>query len=291
MQSLWYTEQELGDQQFSKRKDIISNQSGTLRTSWHSPIQDIPGGKLNILGSHSISHSKQKKMWNTCTCVLFRTVSDIDYYTYCQVSGVPWLIITSSGMDDWIYCRLLYTLHYNYNQWLTKTRSIPYWTMRVFSFTVTDLILIYESVTSSASVVRWLTLHSWTLKLLNSLTTEWLNSRILMNWTLLRMNHWISQGPLFITSRRTECRSFQTVFCPLLRNIPSDLLPSNGGPSTVDCVTSATCLPKRCLAMVIFVIILYHYIPICTSLPFQCRIVQEIVPKLTKCCFSCSQTS
>jgi hypothetical protein len=30
----------------------------------------------------------------------------------------------------------------------------------VFSFTVTDLVLIYESVTSSASVVRWLTLHS-----------------------------------------------------------------------------------------------------------------------------------
>jgi hypothetical protein len=30
-------------------------------------------------------------------------------------------------------------------------------------FCVTDLVLIYESVTSSASVVRWLTLHSWTL--------------------------------------------------------------------------------------------------------------------------------
>jgi hypothetical protein len=28
-----------------------------------------------------------------------------------------------------------------------------------------------------------------------------------------------------------------SVFCPLLRNVPSDLLPSNGGPSTVDCVT------------------------------------------------------
>jgi hypothetical protein len=28
------------------------------------------------------------------------------------------------------------------------------------SSTVTDLVLIYESVTSSAFVVRWLTLHS-----------------------------------------------------------------------------------------------------------------------------------
>jgi hypothetical protein len=48
------------------------------------------------------------------------------------------------------------------NQWLPKTHSIPYWTTSVFSSTVTDFVLIYESVTSSASVVRWLTLHSWT---------------------------------------------------------------------------------------------------------------------------------
>jgi hypothetical protein len=25
---------------------------------------------------------------------------------YCHVSGVPWLIITGSGLDDWIYCAL-----------------------------------------------------------------------------------------------------------------------------------------------------------------------------------------
>jgi hypothetical protein len=40
-------------------------------------------------------------------------------------------------------------------------------------FCVTDLDLIYESVTSSASVVYWLALHSWTLNV----------------WILLRMNH------------------------------------------------------------------------------------------------------
>jgi hypothetical protein len=50
-----------------------------------------------------------------------------------------------------------------HNQWLSKTRSIPYWTSSVFSSIVTDLVLIYESVTFSASVVRWLTLHSWNL--------------------------------------------------------------------------------------------------------------------------------
>jgi hypothetical protein len=61
-----------------------------------------------------------------------------------------------------------------HNQWLSKTRAIPYCTTSVFSSAVTDLVLIYESVTCSASVVRWLTLHSWTLNF----------------WILLRLNHW-----------------------------------------------------------------------------------------------------
>jgi hypothetical protein len=46
-------------------------------------------------------------------------------------------------------------------------------------FRVTDLVLIYESVTSSASVVRWLTLHSWTLDYWTAF------------WILLRMNLWL----------------------------------------------------------------------------------------------------
>jgi hypothetical protein len=49
------------------------------------------------------------------------------------------------------------------NPWLPKTRSIPYWTTSVFPSTVTNFLLIYESVTSSASAVCRLTLHSWTL--------------------------------------------------------------------------------------------------------------------------------
>jgi hypothetical protein len=42
-------------------------------------------------------------------------------------------------------------------------------------FCVIDLVLIYESVTSSASVVRWLTLHGWTM---NSPTTESIRARV-----------------------------------------------------------------------------------------------------------------
>jgi hypothetical protein len=47
-----------------------------------------------------------------------------------------------------------------HNQLLSKTRSISGWTTSVFSSIVTDFVLMYESATSSASVVRWLTLHS-----------------------------------------------------------------------------------------------------------------------------------
>jgi hypothetical protein len=70
----------------------------------------------------------------------------------------------------------------DHNQWLSNTRSIPDWSTSFFSFDRPDSVQIYESVTSSASVVCWLTLHSW---ILNSLTdTEWLNS-LELNWTLL----------------------------------------------------------------------------------------------------------
>jgi hypothetical protein len=45
-------------------------------TLWY--IHDVPGGKFNILGGHSIGHSKQKKC--ICTRVLFRTVSEIELW-------------------------------------------------------------------------------------------------------------------------------------------------------------------------------------------------------------------
>jgi hypothetical protein len=74
-----------------------------------------------------------------------------------------------------------------HNQWLSKTRSIPCWTTSVFSSTVTNLVLIYESVTSPASVVRWLTLHSWTLNF-------WILLRLIWKTTVLRLNRSQSQS-------------------------------------------------------------------------------------------------
>jgi hypothetical protein len=50
-------------------------------------IQDVTGGKVNILGGHSISHSKQNIY--IYTCVLFRKVSEIQLF-HCKV---PQLLI------------------------------------------------------------------------------------------------------------------------------------------------------------------------------------------------------
>jgi hypothetical protein len=45
------------------------------------------------------------------------------------------------------------TKNYNSLQSMTaQTRSIPYWTTSVFSSIVTDLVLIYVSVTSSTAI-------------------------------------------------------------------------------------------------------------------------------------------
>jgi hypothetical protein len=41
-------------------------------------IQSVPGGKVNILGGHSIGHSKQK----VYTSILFGTVSERELFHY-----------------------------------------------------------------------------------------------------------------------------------------------------------------------------------------------------------------
>jgi hypothetical protein len=44
-------------------------------------IQNVPGGKVTILGGYSIGHSQQKSVY---ACVLFRTVSEIEAF-HCTV--------------------------------------------------------------------------------------------------------------------------------------------------------------------------------------------------------------
>jgi hypothetical protein len=56
-------------------------------------------------------------------------------------------------MIGFIGTSITITIKYDSSQSMTgsKTRSIPYWTVSVFSSTVTDLVLIYESVVSYAA--------------------------------------------------------------------------------------------------------------------------------------------
>jgi hypothetical protein len=61
----------------------------------------------------------------------------------CHVSGVPWIVITGSGLDDCIYWHLplqslVQSITTAHNRWLPNTRSISSWTTSVFSSVVTD---------------------------------------------------------------------------------------------------------------------------------------------------------
>jgi hypothetical protein len=106
-------------------------------------------------------------------------------------------MIEFSGTFITISLSSLQSINRAHNQWRSKTRSIPYWTTSVFSSTVTDLVLIYESVAPSVSVVRWLALHSWTpnfwiLLRLNDWTPWRKNS---LNWTLFRNSEQTVERP------------------------------------------------------------------------------------------------
>jgi hypothetical protein len=115
-----------------------------------------------------------------------------------------------------------------HNRWLSETRSISSWTTTVFSSVVTYLVLIYESVTSSVSTVRWLTLHNWTL---NFLTNE--SSRL--------------TTPLQINFSFTNELPFTSAFEPKSNTVLNSS-------TVVFCIFVATgiCLPNRCLAMEYF---------------------------------------
>jgi hypothetical protein len=105
--------------------------------------------------------------------------------------------------------------------WLSNTRSIPYWTANIFSSVVTDLVLIYDSVTSSCSAVRWLPLHN---------STE-------LSYECRIFELSLSNESLVYIWRRTEERSLT----PILRLLLGLLF------------GAGKCSPNRCPAMVIFV--------------------------------------
>jgi hypothetical protein len=110
------------------------------------------------------------------------------------------------------------------DQWLSRTRSIPYWTTSVFSFTVmNDKEFLLNLFTALNDVSEESLLNEFS-HVLTFITLEELNRGHQLEQFILL---------LFVLSIALKC---------------SNLLLSNGG-ATVDCVTMRMCLLKHCLAM------------------------------------------
>jgi hypothetical protein len=122
-------------------------------------------------------------------------------------------------------------LNYNHLQQLTPNeclRLAPFPPGLRVSSNVTDLVMIYESVTFSASVICWLTLHSWTL---NSLTNDWLRNELVDDSSTTESINYLSS---FYKSGRTDERPLPPTVRALVcfirchKNVLTEPLSSNG---------------------------------------------------------------
>jgi hypothetical protein len=88
--------------------------------------------------------------------------------------------------------------------------------MSVFSSIVTDLVLIYESVSFSLSVFSWLTLHSWTLSHYCNLTdlriSYYTTGRLPPISSSWRQASWDSRHSNFIFQMNTYGYSSHVIF-------------------------------------------------------------------------------
>jgi hypothetical protein len=117
-----------------------------------------------------------------------------------------------SGFDDWIYWHFFtITVNYDSSQSMTVYDSLSsLLNYQCLPFCVTDLVLICESAISSASVVRWLTRHSWTLELSNCLLKSLTNEQICIHeWTLCyhfeRTEQWPPHRTLHVLFTGIRC--------------------------------------------------------------------------------------
>jgi hypothetical protein len=79
-----------------------------------------------------------------CVCVYVYQVLIRVSYVYYHVSGVPWLMITCSGLDDWICWSLilqslLITINYNNSQSSYYWRFAPFSSSCLNSLTTSEL--------------------------------------------------------------------------------------------------------------------------------------------------------
>jgi hypothetical protein len=144
-------------------------------------------------------NSKWLEQWNT-------------NLKYCHVTGVPWRIITGSGLDDWIYWH--------------------FFTITISSQSMT----LHDSLHSLLDYERLL-FHC----------DEWRSSTHTLNSFWMNYDSFItSRRPQY----KSPCQTVSLLFCSLSRqSVFSDLLPSNNSFVVIRC-SGNLCLPKRCLANV-----------------------------------------
>jgi hypothetical protein len=144
---------------------------------------------LSILYQLQTSYSFEMEWWYVLSRVRGSVTNNNGFW-------IGWLNLLTLLLQLHLITITYITAH---NQWLSKTRSIPSWTVSVFSSFVIDLVLIYESLTSSVSVVRSIT----------RLQSDWLHVH---EW------HTNQLCVLFYTSVRTEYRTLSStvhvILCP-----------------------------------------------------------------------------
>jgi hypothetical protein len=101
------------------------------------------------------------------------------------------------------------TFNFTYNSSNQCLRLAPFLHRLRMSSIVTDLVLIFESVTCSASGVRWLTLHSW-------VPDFWILLRLTQDGFSFTNESRISYIP-FYNSVRTEDRTLPLIVHAILR--------------------------------------------------------------------------
>jgi hypothetical protein len=137
--------------------------------------------------------------------------------------------------------QLIITAH---NQCLSKIRSIPCWTTSVFSSTVTDLVLIYESVTYESRRTNKL---SWTENSNQVKVKETLRLTVSRSVGLGLEPHlgpmtrylFLSDSYVLVSMGRPLWREDGSVFCLCRWSLPAQ---TSSGPSPLGLATVFYCL-------------------------------------------------
>jgi hypothetical protein len=88
------------------------NWATSLFMSLPRAVQDVPGGWVNTVGGHSMGDSKQMCI---CTCVLFRTVSQVELF-HCTVHCTLYTVQTSNTPCPHTSCKVHWCWRRNFRK-------------------------------------------------------------------------------------------------------------------------------------------------------------------------------